>query len=1322
MSTLKRYTFLFSVILLLMSCKEKVYNLADYGLQPNSSNDASPIFAKAMEEISRTAKGEKVKIILPPGTYHFYPEQAIQREYYISNHSQDNPKSVGLSFDNMQNFTFDGQGSELLFHGRMLPISVVNTQNGTLKNFHIDFPNPHISQVKILENDTVNGTITYEIAPWVEYEIKDSTLICKGRGWEHVSHSGIAFEEKTKRIIYQTADSAVGSKHVTERSPRILVARNWRNPRLTPGTVVAFRGNGRPTPGIFISNAQNTVCENIQVHYAEGMGLLAQLSENITLDNFSVALRGDNDPRYFTTQADATHFSGCKGKIISQNGRYEGMMDDAINVHGTYLKVIKKEGTNTLLARYMHHESYGFDWGYPGDEIQFINPQAMEVVGNRNRIQTISATDSPGIHGAKEFRIVFENDLDQTIGDNATIGLENLTWTPEVTFSGNTVRNNRARGSLFSTPKRVLVEKNLFDHTSGSAILLSGDCNGWFETGACQDVTIRENKFINSLTNMYQFTNAIISIYPVIPELDKQVQYFHKNIKIENNVFETFDRPIVYAKSVDNLVFKNNVIRQNTSYPSFHWNEHRFFFEHVTNYTIENNTFENCSDDQKDVKSIEKCSSRYTIYDPMLDPRCKILTNKKAEKWNSSYMWYPGQLSAHLQKTQRKLSSLRCCNVGYPGNFNKDEHQTFFRKTINLPKKTRISWAGPEKISCFVNGTETADTKNGTTLEPGKQTLLFKVKTSNGLPCIMIDDKEIADIKGWEVSLDQMEWNKPESCPTYNSPGIQPDMKQDISVEIPPFQISNLQNASHTNGILSFEKNSSAILDFWHLEVGNVKLSVKGKGRISFKVGESIQEASEKEEARYEQNPIPDYVLTGAPQEIVLPERALRYLKIEVQEHCTVSSVNFEALLWPVKYLMEFECSDQAFNNIWNAGSGTLHTSMHNFYLDGIKRDYLPWAMDAIVSALAGDYLFGDEQVSRNGLSIALTPPDPQRGDFGIVDYPLHALIGFKHDYLRYGKLETSLLYKKRILQMMDLYESIQDKNGFIPPINSGFIPGWATKMGPDGSGVATYGQILLYYNFKIASYFAGLWKENQRSAHYNAKAEQLKKSILSLLWDEKRKVFINGYYANGTIDTRISHHAQYWAILADIFPKEHYDHLFEQVLPEIPYYKEDISYEKGYEFLAYIKAGRVEEAYSFLNAVWGDWLQQGHSRFPENFSPKASADQQLVFYGRSYGLSLCHGGNGVPPVVLALHGILGFSQSDQNTNEYYFRPELLNMSWAKGKIPIKEGFIHAFISAKDKCSLTVPPNTIVHIMDKKTGKVSKTFDKAGTYSFSLYN
>ena len=41
------------------------------------------------------------------------------REYYISNHDQDNPKKVGIALEDMKNLTIDGQGSEFVFYGRI---------------------------------------------------------------------------------------------------------------------------------------------------------------------------------------------------------------------------------------------------------------------------------------------------------------------------------------------------------------------------------------------------------------------------------------------------------------------------------------------------------------------------------------------------------------------------------------------------------------------------------------------------------------------------------------------------------------------------------------------------------------------------------------------------------------------------------------------------------------------------------------------------------------------------------------------------------------------------------------------------------------------------------------------------------------------------------------------------------------------------------------------------------------------------------------------------------------------------------------------------
>ena len=585
-------------IALFTACKGGAYDLSGYGLKPDTGENASPLIAKALQEIAAEVNFDTVRILLPKGRYDFYPEGASKREYFISNHDQDNPKLVGLAFENMKNVIFDGQGSELVFHGRMLPVSC------TLKNFSIDFANPHISQVKVLENDTVGGLITYEVAPWVEYEIRDSNFVAKGEGWEHVPAWGIAFEGDTKRLVYTTSDISVGSKHVAEIASRKILA-PWKNKKLIPGTVVVFRGYGRPTPGVFMYHDTNTTLENIQVHYAEGMGLLAQMSENITLDKFSVCLRGKDDPRYFTTQADATHFSGCKGLIRSVGGLYEGMMDDAINVHGTYLKVQKRIDDKTLVGEYMHGQSYGFEWGRPGDAVQFIESKTMEVLGEQNKVAAIETADKPDGHGVKQFRITFEKPVDPAISEVGTYGIENLEWTPEVYFADNVIRNNRARGSLFSTPKKTVVEKNVFDHTSGTAILLCGDCNGWFETGACHDVQIRNNKFINALTNQFQFTNAVISIYPEIPDLKSQKRYFHSGIVIEDNEFETFDMPILYAKSVDGLVFRNNVIRQNHDYPAFHWNNHRFFFQRVVNVEIKDNRFDGGFDEEKDIRSEE---------------------------------------------------------------------------------------------------------------------------------------------------------------------------------------------------------------------------------------------------------------------------------------------------------------------------------------------------------------------------------------------------------------------------------------------------------------------------------------------------------------------------------------------------------------------------------------------------------------------------------------------------------------------------------------------------------------------------------------------
>lgn len=569
-------------------CAQKVFEMERYGLVPDKKKDMSAKLQKAIDKIRKEVKpGEEYILRFKSGRYNFYPEGAAKKTYYVSNHDQPNPKSIGIALEDLSNMTLDGGGSQFVFHGSMVPLALVNSTNCTLENFSIDFDNPHITQVEIVKNEGEGG-MTFRVAPWVQYKIsKDTVFHACGSDWDLVPSSGIAFEKDTKHILYNTGDLFYSTKGVKEVGDRLLYAPKWNDTRLKEGTIVAMRAWNRPTPGVFLSHNTNTTLKKVTVHYAQGMGLIAQLCDNIYMDGFNVCLDSTSN-RYFTTQADATHFSQCKGKITSVNGLYEGMMDDAINIHGIYLKIMERLDDHTLRARYMHDQAWGFDWGYVGDTVTFIRSQTMEYLDGMNRIAEITPLDGKDGIGMREFKIRFEQPVPAEVDGKTPFGIENLTWTPEVYFAGNTIQNNRARGSLFSTPKKTLVENNLFLNTSGSAILLCGDCNGWYETGMCKDVTIRNNKFVNALTSMYQFTNAVISIYPEIPDLKNQVKYFHKgSVLIENNEFHMFDAPVLYAKSIQGLVFRNNKIIQNNDYKPFHWNKERFFLEKVDQVKIQ---------------------------------------------------------------------------------------------------------------------------------------------------------------------------------------------------------------------------------------------------------------------------------------------------------------------------------------------------------------------------------------------------------------------------------------------------------------------------------------------------------------------------------------------------------------------------------------------------------------------------------------------------------------------------------------------------------------------------------------------------------------
>lgn len=561
------------------------FRAADYGIVPGNAFSAGQV-ARLVEDLRRT-EGDKT-LLLEPGRYDVGAAQCQTRTWFISNHDQTNPRRVFLPLEGIRDLTVRAEGAFINLRGRIIALGVWDSANVTVQGLTIDCETQPMTQINLTAVDAAAQTVTFTLLPEANPTLEGTRLFFTGPDFRVSPGGGILFEADG-RIAYRTSDLGFSLARVSRNADGSFTAAGCAHRAFRPGQRMALRTGERPAPGIVLSDSRDVTLRDVTLHAADGMGVLGQNTETITLERIRVVPNRAKG-RAFSTQADALHFSGCSGHIRCTAGEFVGMMDDAINVHGTYLRLIRRVDDRTLECAYMHGQSYGMEWGAPGEAVSFIRSRTMEhAPGADNILQTVTALDKPTVRdGAKRLRLTFRDPLPPEIDPaQEAWGIENLTRTPSVDFIGNRIADNRARGALFSTPKPVRCLNNLFDHTSGSAILICGDCNGWYETGAAKDVLIQGNLFVNALTSPFQFTEAVISICPEIPDLAAQKRRLHGDIRITGNTFVAFDAPLVFAKSVDGLTVTGNRLVRNTDYAPYHWNRQWLTLRACDNVTAE---------------------------------------------------------------------------------------------------------------------------------------------------------------------------------------------------------------------------------------------------------------------------------------------------------------------------------------------------------------------------------------------------------------------------------------------------------------------------------------------------------------------------------------------------------------------------------------------------------------------------------------------------------------------------------------------------------------------------------------------------------------
>lgn len=562
-----------------ISNAQDTIKITDFGYVVNSKIDAVPFVQKAIEACRQK---KNPVLIFPKGRYDFFPEHSAKKMYYESNTDVIPIRNCPIFIQGIKNLTVDFMGSDLVFHGKLQPITIDSSKNITIKNVSIDWDVPMTAQAQIT---TVAGNyIEIVINEESPYKIVNNKIIFIGEGWQSELNDIMEFDKQTKFVAQGCGDGCLGNDFydykATELSKR-LIRINYRVLRKpSAGNYLVLRHSARDHAGTFIVNSKNVSIQNLNMYQNAGLGILSQYAENLSFTNVH-CVPSPQKNRVFAGHDDGLHFSNCKGQITVENCRFVGLMDDPINVHGTSVLITKKVNSKTLLCKFIHDQSYGFVWARPGEKIGFIENEAMNTAGT-------GVVESFAAINAREFEITFKNSLPQSVATGDA--LENLTWSPNVVIRNNFFGSCRARGILVTTPGKVIIDSNIFE-SSGSAILIAGDANYWYESGAVKDVLISNNTFNDAnLTSMFQFCEAIISIYPEIPKPDSS-KPFHRNIRIVNNTFNPYDYPVLYAKSVEGLTFSGNTINRSKKIAPWHPRKFMITLEACKKIEVKENIF-----------------------------------------------------------------------------------------------------------------------------------------------------------------------------------------------------------------------------------------------------------------------------------------------------------------------------------------------------------------------------------------------------------------------------------------------------------------------------------------------------------------------------------------------------------------------------------------------------------------------------------------------------------------------------------------------------------------------------------------------------------
>lgn len=522
----------------LSAAADTVIDVTNYGAAPDSGQDATVAFRQALA--AAKSAGAPVTLLLPPGRYDFDLASASVRNCYTSNSTETGSpqRHIALDLADIDGLTIQGAGATLEMRGQMTMLVAERCHDLTIRGVTFDFERPTFSEITAVEKG--EGYWIGAVHPDSKYQISNGkNLLWIGPGMD-TGYDQIQRYFPTTKTVSRNNNDPIGSPTaITDLGGAKLRFDGGGLGNVVQGITYQFRRARRNEVGMWFNRCADVTMEDVTVRAMHGFGILAQFTENVTYERLTVA----PDPargRTCASPADVLHFSGCKGTVRILDSTLSAAHDDALNIHGTHLRIVGQPAPNQLQLRFMHPQTWGFEAFVPGDQIELVRPT------------TLLSYDSATVTAIQK-----TSDYEQiiTLGKNVTIAsmnadvVENITWTPAVEIVNCDISQIPTRGFLLTTRQPVKLTGNRFFRTAMHGILIEDDASGWYESGPVHDLTVRGNSF-------YECAESVVQIDPHYS--GSHAGPVHKNILFKDNDFFLTGNGAAYAKSTDNLRFEDN--------------------------------------------------------------------------------------------------------------------------------------------------------------------------------------------------------------------------------------------------------------------------------------------------------------------------------------------------------------------------------------------------------------------------------------------------------------------------------------------------------------------------------------------------------------------------------------------------------------------------------------------------------------------------------------------------------------------------------------------------------------------------------------------